>query len=140
MTAQPSHAESRTDDLVKVRDYKFIINEYSLCTVKRPRGAGVNPKFQLETYSEAPAANVISRDNFVAYTATTLTLLRSAFAQRWGLPLGEALRALECDTLAEPIGTVDLKIKIFMTAEGVQIEFTDTSTGKISRITDSWED
>lgn len=138
--AQASLAASRADDLVEVRDDKFTMNEYSLCTVERPPTTGAVPKFQLQTYSEAPATGVISRDNFVAYTIATLTLLRAAFAQRWGLPVGEAFNALDCDTLAEPIGTVDLVIRIFMTAEGVQVEFTDSSTGKVSRITEPWED
>lgn len=129
---------SRQDDLVTVRDSKFIVEEYSLCEFHRPSGFGPTPKFQMRTYSEAPAEDVISRDNFVAYTATTLTVLRLGMVSRLGLSLSQAFNALDCNEIPAPIGTVDLEVRITITADGMQVEFVDNSTGQVTRNTSPW--
>lgn len=130
---------SRLDDIVAVRDGKFVSEEYSLCEVARPASMGQSPKFQMQTYSEAPAKGVISRDNFVAYTAGLLTLLQVEMVSRAGVSPSQALSALDCEEISSPIGTVDLKVRIVMTADGMQVEITDTSTGQVSRNTSPWQ-
>ena len=66
-------------------------------------------------------------------------MLRIAFVERAGLPARNAFDALECRAIDAPIGNVDLEIKLFVTKDGVQIETTDTASGKTSRVTDTWE-
>jgi hypothetical protein len=40
--------------------------------------------------------------------------------------------------LEQPIGTPDLEMNLFMTAEGMQIEFVNTGTGERSRNRMTW--
>jgi hypothetical protein len=51
-----------------------------------------------------------------------------------------ALKALDCDPIAAPIGKVDLELNLYMTAEGFQAAFVDGSTGKTTQESTRWED
>ncbi len=51
------------------------------------------------------------------------------------------VNALTLALLAElqtAIGTADIELNLFMTGEGMQIEFVDTSTGQRTRQTMTW--
>ena len=131
-----------TADLVSVEDGKFLIEGYSVCRLELPQWVRSQPsgKFQVKMYSEAPKAGVISRDNFVGLTTQISMVLRLGFAARIpGLPLGQALDALKCTSIDAPIGKVDLEINTYMTKDGVQIETVDTTTGRTSRVTETWD-
>ena len=52
------------EELVNVKDGKMTIQEYGLLSFP----ATPNKKVQIRLYSEAPAKDVITRDNFVAIT------------------------------------------------------------------------
>jgi hypothetical protein len=130
---------SRLGDLVQVRDGKFVSESYSLCEVRRPEGLGPPPRFQMRLYSEAPAKGVVSRDYFVAYTANVLATLRMELAARTGVMPSQANNFLVCREVSAPIGSPDVELRVFIAADGMQVEVVDTSTGRVSRTTSPWE-
>jgi len=112
------------EDIVVISGGKFTANDYTLITLAD--GA----TFQVKCYGEAPAANVISRDNFVAiFTYITIEVLN-------GITDGEETNSTD---LEEIIGNPDVEINCFMNKTGVQIEVkgpdgTDRFTQKWSEL------
>ena len=137
--AQERWREQLLEDLVTVRDGKMIIESYSIDRIALPQYQPV--EFQVKHYSEAPAESVISRDNFVALSVVlAVTVLQQGLAEAYNVPAGEFLAAYNSRDLEEPIGRPDIEINIYMTAEGFQLEFIDTSTGQTSRVTQTWSE
>jgi hypothetical protein len=139
LPAAAAGESARLGDLVEVRDGKFLSESYSLCEVRRPEGLGPPPRFQMRLYSEAPAKGVVSRDYFIAYTANVLATFRMDLAARAGVMPSQVANFLVCREVSAPIGSVDLDLRVFITADGMQVEVVDTSTGRISRNTWPWE-
>lgn len=90
--------------------------------------------------SEAPAAGVISRDNFVALTTQVFTsIMIMALAEAYEVPASTFMNGFDYKKLSAPIGTPDLEINIIMTGEGLQIELVDTGSNERSRFTETWD-
>jgi hypothetical protein len=138
LSAQQSWQEELQQDLVEVRAGKMVVEGFSLDRVALPQYEPV--EFQVGYYAEAPASGVISRDNFVAFTTLlTVTALQQIIAQAYNVSAIEFLEAYESHDLQQPIGRPDLEIKVYMTAEGFQLEVANTSTGESSRSTQTWD-
>lgn len=121
-------------DLVQVRDGQMVYEEYEICGVE-----GSGERIQIKYFAQAPADAGISRDFFVGQTtATSSLILFGAMAEASGLGFSTFLEVFECDPIAAPIGTVDLELNLFMTAEGFQLEIVDTSTGERDRSSMTW--
>ena len=91
-------------------------------------------------WAEASAGGFISRDKFVVLFAETAYSLRIDFAEKLieGLTPSQALSALRCKRIKEPIGDVDLEVNLHMTADGMQVEAVETATGQRDRQTRTW--
>ena len=136
--AQQQWRDELLEDLVNIRDGKMVIEAYSLDRISLAQYEPV--EFQVKLYSEVPATGVISRDNFVALSAVlAITVLQLALAEAFDVPASEFLAAYDSKDLDQPIGRPDLEINIYMTAEGFQLEFIDTTTGQTSRVTQTWD-
>ena len=145
--AQSANAgvDTPTNDLVRVVSGKYVLDEVSVCKLKprfaAPASTEQPPRFQLRIHSEAPRYGVVSRDKFVLYTAMIelqfrLRLLDAAK----GIPPSQVLDLLDCEIIGAPIGTPDIELNTTMTADGIQVEWVDGTTGKAERVTTLWED
>ena len=133
------HAEpSRLKDVVDVKLGHFLYESYSLCEVKTPNSK--NSRFQVRTSAKAPAKGVVSRDNFVAYVTAVSTLLQANWAVSAGAAPSQFSEIFDCDEIKAAIGKVDIEVSVVMTADGIQVEYTDHSTGQNSRRTTKWEE
>ena len=129
--------EELLEEAVELRDGKMVIEEYGL--VKIAFAGYEASQFQVKLYSEAPATAVISRDNFVAMTAMMqLTILLNAFAEAYQVSATDFIKAWDLTELEAPIGTPDLEVNLYMTAEGMQIEVVNTASGERTRHTTTW--
>ncbi len=119
-------------DLVMEQEGQFVIERFSICQLVRPAelGGGATEPFQVKSHAEAPAGGFISRDKFVVLFAENLIE---------GLTPSQALSALRCRRIKEPIGDVDLEVNLHMTSDGMQVEAVDTATGKRDRQTRTWD-
>ncbi|MGH7461284.1 MAG: hypothetical protein ACREMA_09685 [Longimicrobiales bacterium] len=134
--AQTSVAELR-QELVKVQAGKMILEEFGIYELSLPGREAV--KVQVKLRSEAPAAGVISRDNFVAYTTSiAMQTLITGIAEGLNITAGQLLTALKYQELKAPIGAPDVEVNIRMTAEGLQLEVVDTSDNTRERHTMTW--
>lgn len=114
--------------LVTISGSKMIYEGFDLCSVAPPQEGAETSSIQVKTRSEAPKGAFISRDYFVALTAA----ISIAIVEQLGDP--------DCKTLDAPIGNPDLEINIHMTEGGMQVEYSDTTTGQKSRSTTRWQD
>jgi len=90
-------------------------------------------------HAEAPAAGVISRDNFVAMTTSMQSgFLIGVFAQEYPVSAFEFMQGFNFTQLEEAIGTPDLELNLIMTDQGIQSEYVNTATGANSRSTTTW--
>lgn len=126
-------------ELVTIRAGKMVADEYQLVKIQVP---GYEPtQIQLKVHSEAPAVGLMSRDNFVAITTQLVVItFYTAFAEAYQVPASQFLQAVDFTELARPIGTPDVEINLFMTADGLQFEWVNTSTGQRERSTMVWAD
>ena len=131
-------AKELLEEAVEIKEDKMVIEEFGLLSIPSAPDASM----QLKLYSEAPAAGVVSRDNFVAITAMLQTTFVLEFAMALAVnPNVESLRDLfDYKELDEPIGNVDVEINIYMSKGGVQVEFRDTRTNQTSRTTMTWKE
>ncbi len=141
LVAAPVQAQEWREELleeaVELRDGKMVIEEFGLVKIAFPGYEAA--QFQVKLYSEAPATGVISRDNFVAWTAMMnmiLLLGRSAIAYQ--VSAIDFMQGWDFTELKAPIGTPDLEVNLYMTGEGVQLEEVDTASGQRSRQTMTW--
>ena len=129
LAADPPWAARLRADLVRLQDGKFVYEDLALCAISSTGQA--NKNVQIRSRAEAPARDVISRDQFVALVSqyeTILTLGLTAAAQG----------RLSCKVLDEPIGVPDLEISIVMTKNGLQYETVVPATGKVERRVLTW--
>lgn len=129
-------AELRADQ-VTIRDGKMVSREYRLYELVFP---GTDPiSMQVSIHSEAPAEGLISRDNFVAITTTwTMSVLITAIAAQFDVPVSAFMNALRMQDLESPVGLPDLELNFVMTAEGMQVEAVTTADGTRERSVIKW--
>ncbi len=139
LVAEPSvaGANRRLLDLVRIEKGRFLYDQSSICELQVP--GRTTSKFQMRTHAESPSQSVVSRDHFVSLVTQIEQTWALGIAQRAsGLAPVEALRALSCTPLEQPIGTPDLELNVAMTVEGLQVEMTDTASAKKSRSVQTW--
>ena len=142
----PSFAAAQADrrammmqDLVSVEDGNWVIEEFSLERLAVP---GYEPvEYQLRLYAEVPATGVMTRDFFVRITYETgATILLSVLAEAYQTTPSQFLAGYESTPLQAAIGQPDVELSLFMTQEGLQFEWRDTTTGQATRETILWDD
>lgn len=125
-------------DAVAIKGGKMVYEEVALVKIEIPDYEPA--QFQLKLKSEAPATGVISRDNFVAFTAHIfITTLLVAMAEAYEVPVSDFLKGFDYKELSAPIGTPDLEINLIMTRDGIQIELVNTESNQKSRFTETWD-
>ncbi len=131
--------ERRLRDLVRVADGKLLYDDLALCELRLP--GATPPKFQIRSHAEAPSQGVVSRDSFVSLITQHEIIFGLGIAQvHPGISAMDAVRALHCTPLDAPIGTPDLELRLSLTAEGMQVEVTDTAAGKTTRSVHTWKE
>ena len=123
--AQTDWQKMLKEDAVKIAGNKMVIEEYDL--IKGVDEAGDAVSYQIYIYSEAANSGFISRDNFIMYTAMIFLPLL--------MELGD-----DFETLEEPIGEVDFELKLYMTAQGIQVQFNNKNEGTSTKNTLKWAD
>jgi hypothetical protein len=123
--------------LVVIRAGKMVSEEYQLAKIHVPGFEA--SQVQLKIHAEAPAVGLISRDNFVSLTTQLVVVtFYAAYADVYKVPASQFIQAVDFTELAAPIGTPDLEINVFMTADGLQFEIVNTATGQRTRSTTTW--
>lgn len=146
-------------DLARLRDGKYVFEDYTLCRLDFQRlltamaisrgqpvpaqlSALPNVSYQLHVRAEAAADGSISRDSFVAMVGYFSALLQVKQAkvlfEQPGISMDQALQALVCKTLPQPIGTPDVRVNLYMTPDGMQVETVNTATQQTDRRTVEW--
>ena len=135
--AQADWRRELARDYARVEAGKLLIDDYSIVRIVVE---GYEPaQFQVAVHSEAPADGLISRDQFVATTASLSTLiLVNSLSEAFSVPASKFLQGFSSQTLSSPIGTPDLQLNFFMTDEGIQMEVVDTATNGRTRVVWSW--
>jgi len=111
------------EDIVVITGGKYTATDYTLVTLAD------GSTLQVKYYGEAPAANVISRDNFVAiFSYITIEMLNT---------ITEGQETTSTD-LEEIIGNPDVEINCFMNKTGVQIEVKGPEGS--NRFTQTWSE
>jgi hypothetical protein len=120
--AQANWKQLLKQDVVKLENGKMSMVDYFL--VKGTDETGTETSSQVKLYSEASNTGFISRDNFVLLSAT----IYLPFLMNMG----------EYEEITEPIGSVDFELNLYMTSQGVQIEFKDNTSNTTNRNTITW--
>jgi hypothetical protein len=121
-------------DMVQVVDGKMVYEDYEICGV-----AGSGSRMQIKHYAEAPVGAGISRDFFISQAvALNAVVIYGVMAEASGMGIEAFIEAFDCDPISAAIGTVDLELKLFMTADGFQYEVVDTGTGERERASATW--
>ena len=138
-TAQTDRRAMMMEDLVSVDDGKWVIEEFSMERLDVP---GYEPvEYQLRLYAEVPNTGVMTRDFFVRITyETQAAILLSMLAEAYQTTPSQFLVAYESTPLQAAIGQPDVELSLFMTEEGIQFEWKDTTTGQTNRSTILWDD
>lgn len=111
------------EDIAVISGGKYTATDFSLLTLAD------GSTLQVKSYAEAPAANVISRDNFVTFFAyITIEVLN-------GMTEGQETTSTD---LEEIIGNPDVEINCFMNKTGVQIEVKGPEG--TNRFTQKWSE
>jgi hypothetical protein len=137
--AAQDHTAELLENAVEIRGDKMVVEEY---TLDRIAPSGYQPvQLQVRRYAEAPAEGVISRDYFVALSAVLHTMImQQALAEVYDLPASTFLKTYDSKDLEAPIGSPDLEISLFVTADGLQIEVRDNNDGITNRHTSTWSE
>ncbi len=123
-------------EMVQIQDGKMVYEDFEICRVE-----GSDLRMQVRYYAEAPVDAGISRDFFISQTVASDALILYGFlAEASGLSFSAFLNVFDCDPLSAPIGTVDLELNLFMTADGFQFEFVDTAAGDRERSAATWSE
>jgi len=131
--------EELAADLVTIADGKMQYDEVGLLTLALPGYEKF--RVQVRVHAEVASNGFMSRDNFVGITTTTfMTLLMASYAQSYQVSAVDFLNGFDFDDLDDPIGNPDLELNLFMTDGGMQIEIVDTTTGKVTRNTMTWDE
>ena len=124
-------------ELVTIKAGKMVTDEYDLVKINVPGYEAV--QLQIKIHAEAPAVGLMSRDNFVATTTQVVVLTFFAvYAQVYKVNALDFIQAVDFTELAAPIGTPDVELNLFMTNEGLQLEWVNTADGQRSRSTMTW--
>jgi hypothetical protein len=129
-------AELRSEQ-VRLVDGNFTYTETGLLTIAVPRYEPVTLQYQIN--SRAPASGVISRDNFIGMTAQFSSLFMiMAFAEAYNVTASTFLEAVAIEQTTELIGNPDIRLNLYMTGEGMQIEWIGPD-GQTTRFTQTWQ-
>lgn len=130
-------------DIVKVENGKFVMEEYRLCQIIRPEslGGGATLPIRVKRHVEAPAKGVISRDNFIRLTDEVLNGLGISLVEQMmkGITASQAIQALQCGQVFQPITNVDYEIDLNMDANGMKLSILEKGTGEKSESSVPWD-
>jgi hypothetical protein len=137
--AQQDWREELSSDQVTVADGRFTYEEFGILSLELP---GYEPvEFQMKILSDAPADGTISRDSFMSLTSSMMTIVMLAgFAEAYAVSATEFFNGFDYRELDAPIGTPDVELNLWMTGEGMQFEFVNTSTDEKSRTVWTWDE
>ena len=111
-------------DMVRISNNKMMADDYNL--IKKTDGTTM----QVKCYGEAPAAGVISRDNFVAlFTELTVSMIEE---------MTKADDGATSQDLESIIGNPDMEINVFVAKAGIQVEVKGANG--TTRNTVKWEE
>lgn len=127
------------DDLVEVRDGKFVYEEHSVCGLPGHYGWPEGIELRQSAYAEASADGAVSRDNFVAAIAVYLTAVEFRLATEVGVPPMQAFGAFDCETVDAHASRADVEIRMTVDGDGMQVEVLDTGSGHSNRSTLPWK-
>lgn len=138
-TAQVDWRSELSEEYVALSEDKMTIDDVGIVKIEID---GYEPvSFQFKVHSEAPRAGIISRDSFVAMTSTLSHLLiATIFSDAYQVSASDFLTGLSITNLKSIIGSADLELNMYMTDEGIQMEFVNTSTNQRTRFTQTWEE
>lgn len=111
-------------DMVKTTAGKMTVDDFTLITLSNGN------TLQIKSHGEAPAAGVISRDNFVA--------LFSQLVAQNNEEITKADEGATTKDLDEIIGNPDVIINIFVAKTGIQMEVKHGE--EVNRTTFKWEE
>ena len=136
--ATPASAENWTKDRVQIEGDRMVWSEVSLCHFEPDPPSSTEPrKFQIRTHAQVPRQGVISRDRFVELvTGIQFSFVLGLAEHSPGVKASQVFDRLRCEEIAEPIGAVDIDIKLTGTKDGYQVEVGDGK--QISRATIKW--
>ncbi len=121
--AQEDWQEQLLMDAVTIVGDKMVLEEYGI--VNGVDESGNEFSLQVKMYSEAPASGVIIRDNFVGFSMFVYIPIVVVFG--------------DYEVIDEPIGNVDVEVNIYMSKNGIQIEFKNNLDGTTGRETMTWK-
>lgn len=132
-------AATPLDDIVQVRNGKFVIDGTLVCEVA-PEAKQAPVTLQVKTHSEAPT-NVVSRDWFVAISTVLELDIRAGIVRASGLGVNlDNISAVDCEKRPEVSGDSDFDVDIQMTVDGVTFAMNDNSTGETATLDHTWAD
>lgn len=121
-------------DLVMVKDGKFMMDEYRVCQIVRPEamGGGTTLPIRVKRHVEAPSKGVISRDNFIRITDEVLNSISISVVEQMieGIKASQAMQALQCGQVFQPIPNVDYEVNLIMSSTGMQLSIDEKGTGE----------
>ena len=124
-------------DLGPIPAGKMVSEEYQRAKINVPGFEA--SQLQLKVHSEAPATGLISRDNFVAFTTQFVVItFFTVYAEAYQVPASQFIQAVDFTELAAPIGTPDVELNLYMTNDGFQFEWVNTTTAQRTRSTMTW--
>lgn len=131
-------------DLVKEQDGKFVIEEYRVCQVNRPKeqGGGSTLPIKIKRHIEAPAKGVISRDNLVRMSTEILNGLAISLVGQMieGITVEQAMQALDCRTSTQPFDNYDYEVNLSINSDGIQLNVLEKSSGESAKDTVNWDE
>jgi len=159
-SASAQTKQELASELVQVRDGKYVFEDHTLCRLDFQRlltamaiakgqpipaqlSALPNMTFQMHLEAEAAAGGFISRDYFAALVGAMSAMMQveqaEAFFKHPDISIDQALQALVCKTLPEPIGKPDVAVSLYLTPDGMQVESVNRLTRKRNRRTMEWQ-
>jgi len=130
-------------DIVQVKDGKFILEEYRICQIRKPKefGGGASLPLKVRRHVEAPAEGVVSRDNFIRISTEVLNSLGIPFVAQMikGISAEQAQTALVCKQFLRPFGAYDFEINLSMDENGMILDILETTTKEKKQRLLSWD-
>ena len=142
--AQGTGSVSLLNDLVEVRDDRFVIDKQLHCEVSLPPSLGGGAPFNdfgMRVHFTAPASGLISRDRFVALAMRLLVETRiSLAADIPGLTNEQTLQAMKCREGADYREKNEYDLRVRMTQGGVETTITNNRTGTKHVTREQWNE
>ncbi len=130
-------------DLVQVKGGKFVMEEYRVCQIVRPAamGGGATLPIRVKRHVEAPSKGVISRDNFIRITDELLSGVGISVVEQMmeGITASQAMQALQCGQVFQPISNVDYEVNLIMDANGMNLSIDEKGTGEKMQQSVPWD-